>query len=303
MNRRGLLRALSGAVFLPFAGKPSAEEAAPPPAAIFRHPSLASTSGDPVGMRLVCVFDVSGSVNTAEHDIQLQAMAEAIGSEDFANAIFFPGGPQSIAISVIDFGSNAELRIPWVDVRKGQVQKLQKLAAEVRGLTRRESGSTNQLGALQLSMLSLSKCPWESHRNVVDVITDDSGDGSEELIREAVHQLAVNHDATVNALMTIDPAYPHKNLEKWAADNLATKPVYFRRDGSFLDPGFVKVVAYEQTKDSVSSIVEYHDAMKLAFRRKVVLEVANMELEDLRRHMASYNPARDIPANLQPNLR
>lgn len=258
--------------------------------AIFRHSTLASNSTDRVGMRLVCLFDISGSIDNTEYNVQRAAMRDAIASEDFRNAIFFRGGPQSIAICVADFGSSTSLRIPWMDIRAGDEAKLQSLAAEIDGLNRRESGSTHQARALDYSGACLANCPWEARRSVVDMITDGkenefSGVAGEARIIEVRNNLARQHGATVNALVTVDPNSGDGDLEDWARRILVTPPTFFRPDGSLVEPGFVKVVAYERSEENQRGIVEYHKAMELAFRRKLILEVANLELEQLNDYM------------------
>lgn len=254
--------------------------------AIFRHPTLASNSTDRVGMRLVCLFDISGSIDTTEYEVQRAAMRDAIASEDFRNAIFFRGGPQSIAVCVADFGSTTALRIPWLDIRAGDDTKLQALASEINGLQRRESGSTHQSRALDYSGACLANCPWEARRSVVDMITDGKenefyGAAGEARIIEVRNNLARQHQATVNALVTVDPSSSDGDLEDWARRILVTPPTFFRPDGSLIEPGFVKVVAFEKSEENQKSIIEYHKAMELAFRRKLILEVANLELEEL----------------------
>jgi hypothetical protein len=257
------------------------------------HPTLASNSQEEVGVRLVCLFDVSGSIDTAEYRTQLNAMATAIGSEDMRDATFFKYGPGSIAICVASFGSRAEMEVPWVDIRKGEDFKFAQLAEEIRNLRRRESGMTNHIAALNEAMTALKKCPWEGKRNVVDSITDGSHNegGPESLIKPMVVQLANEFEATVNALVTLDSS---GNVEDWANKNLKTPAGIRKSDGKFLDPGFVKVVATQQSSKSPGAISEYNSAMELAFRRKIFLEVAGIELDDYRAYKA--NPVNGIPA-------
>lgn len=286
MDRRSFLRGAAGslgAIFLARSGISFAQENAPgaavPAPPSFIHPTLASNSPDKVGARLVCLYDVSGSIDDTEHAVQLDVMADAIGSDDFRNAIFYTGGPQSLAICVGDFGSTAEMRIGWMDIRKGEDDKLKLLANQIRNLKRREVGSTHHAPALELAIAALDNCPWAGKRTIVDLLTDgennEGGDSAAriEIAREA---LAKRHEATINALITLDN---DANLEQWTRSNLITESKYIKADGTYLDPGFVKIVATQQTDKG--AIVKYQDAMKMAFRRKLILEVAELELEDL----------------------
>ncbi len=286
MDRRSFLKGAAGglgAIFLAKSGISFAQENTPsiPVAAprSYMHPTLASNSPEKVGARLVCLFDVSGSIDNTEHDIQLEVMADAIGSEDFRNAIFYTGGPQSLAICVADFGSTADMRIGWIDVRKGDDDKLKLLAHQIRGLKRREVGSTHHAPALELAITALDNCPWAGKRTIVDLLTDgENNEGGDSVPRMEIARetLAKKHEATINALITLDN---DANLEQWTRDNLITPSKYIKADGSFLDPGFVKIVATQQTDKG--ALVKYQDAMKMAFRRKLILEVAELELEDL----------------------
>lgn len=283
MDRRSFLKGAAGglgALFALKSGLAFAQDAsgiALPTG--FIHPTLASNSSEKVGARLVCLYDISGSVDNTEHDVQIEVMAEAIGSEDFRNAIFYTGGPQSIALCVADFGSTAAMRIPWVDIRKGDDDKLKLIAHEIRGLARRETGATYHATALEYSITALDNCPWAGKRTIVDFLTDgenNEGGDSEVRMQLARETLAKKHEATINALITLDQ---DPGLEEWARKNLITESKYIKADGTYLDPGFVKIVATQQTDQG--AIVKYRDAMKMAFRRKLILEVAELELEDL----------------------
>ncbi len=264
-------------------------------AADFIHPTMASANTSPVGLRLVCMFDISGSIDNTEYEVQRAAMRDAIASEDFRNAIFYRGGPQSIAICVSDFGSNADLRIPWLDIRQGEGNKLLLLANEINALNRRETGMTHQVRAMNFAGTCLNFCPWQGRRSVVDIITDGkenefSGTTGENMLHAARERLALDQGATVNALITVDPSSSDRDLEEWAWQHLATPATYVRPDGGLLEPGFVKVVAFERFEQAQRSLVEYHRAMELAFRRKLILEVAGVELEELQGILRAQEP-------------
>ena len=138
----------------------------------YKHPTLASDSTEPVGVSLICLFDSSSSIDTRELEIELGAMAEAFRSEEIKGALFGEGGPESMAVCVADFGSRTRMRIPWLDVRKGEAWKLDALAGEIERLPRRELGNTYETTALQYCLQFMNHLPWEAKRSVVDVITD-----------------------------------------------------------------------------------------------------------------------------------
>ena len=60
---------------------------------------------------------------------------------------------------------------------------------------------------------------------------------------------------------------------------------HVKKDGSYLEPGFVKAVATEYSEESSTGISAYYKAMELACRRKFVLEVAGITLEELQQKM------------------
>lgn len=240
----------------------------------FIHPRLASSNPQEVGARIVVSFDSSSSIDYSEHRMQLEVLADAIESDDIYDAIFSPGGTESVAICVTDFGSGSELRIPWLDIRKGEGYKLKLLGGEIRALLRRESGMTSHVLALKKAEECLANCPWEGRRSLVDIITDGTnnhGGGIAEL-HDIVDNLARHHNATVNAFITMTTS----NLEEWSWKNLVTQDKY---NSETLDPGFVKVVATQVSTKTPGAIVEYKDSMKLAFRRQLILETAQLQTQ------------------------
>ena len=88
--------------------------------------------------------------------------------------------------------------------------------------------------------------------------------------------LAKEYDATINALVTTgDPTTEDQDIERWAWENLVTKPIHTTSKGEPLDAGFVRVVAAERAGESSENIFRYYSIMEKAFLRKLLLEVAN----------------------------
>jgi hypothetical protein len=306
MNRRSFLKLAAAGAFAasPVLKLAHAQDAAPD-ASAFLHPTLASSNREPVGLRLVCLFDNSVSMDEVEFEIQSKAMAEAVGSEDFRDAIFYPGGPQSIAICFADL--NQKLWVPWMDVRKGDDHKLPRLAEEILKVTLRPIGPTYLGRAIKHSGVLLENCPWKGKRNVVDLITDGTerewlhlGEpANNEMTASIVHELAVKHEATVNALITTGDRWA-PNIVEWTPKYYVTQPGYTKADGTALDAGFVKIVsAGIDDTNTKESLIRFEGAMQMAFRRKLVLEVGLVELEDLRRHVGLQ---RGVNTLLSPRL-
>lgn len=242
----------------------------------FRHPELASYNPEEVGARIVLSFDCSGSIDYHEFRTQLDVIASALESDDIYDAIFSPGGAGSVAICLADFGSTAALRVPWVDIRKGDQYKLHRLAREIRALLRREDGSTSHVRALDNAMECLDNCPWQGKRSIVDVITDGQNNhgGTNAQVIENVDKLAREYNTTVNTLLTVTSN--SEDHMKWFWDHLVTKDQYYSET---LDPGFVKAVATQVSARTPGAIVEYKDAMRLALRRQLILETAQYQPE------------------------
>jgi hypothetical protein len=284
----------------------------------FKHPTLASNSTEPVGLRLVSLFDVSGSIDSAEYEVQLDAMADAIESKAFQDAIFYPGGPGSIAVMFADFSDDSVPQIGWVDVREGEEWKLKEIAKELRNLKtqRRSNGGTSHVEALKAAKVYFDNSPWAGDRNVIDILTDGTDSSSysygrgyygrgtpindEPPLDKLRRELAQDYEATINALVTV---VPNEDMEEYARKHLITRPIYNKSDGSPLDAGFVQAVATEVSEESVGGIIKYRKAMEKAFRRKLILEVAGLTPEDLEKYMASIEDEMKeaaVPPRLHP---
>jgi hypothetical protein len=278
--------------------------------AAFIHPDptmITNRGGEEVGARLLCVFDASSSVSDAEYAVQLRATASAIRSQDFRDAIFFAGGPGSLSIAFMSFGSSCDIEIPWVDIREGDDAKLLRLADEVEGLGRRESGMTHHVKALFYAALCMQYCPWQGTRSIVDFMTDgkdnDNLQPREELIRGAVRQLGIDHRATVNALITVDPSSADADLEAWTNENIITPPGIVSADAQYVTPGFNQVVAFERSEETSRGIVLYERTMETAFKEKLIREVAGLtpdELNRVRDAGQQFTPPHIGPQNMTP---
>lgn len=244
---------------------------------VYKHETLGSDSTEDVAVRLVCYFDISGSIDNEEHRFQLEAMAAAIESDDFKQAVFARGGPGSLAITIADFDDTAAMRIPWVDFRDREADdhKFAALAEEIRNIPRRANGMTSQARALQNSMLLLDNAPWGADKSIVDILTDGKINTAAEALEPARQLLTTRYEATINALVT--ETSNETDTRDWAEENLRTLPGHVKRNGSLLEPGFVKVVATQRTNSG--GLSEYNRAMQAAFKRKLILEVAGIDID------------------------
>lgn len=254
--------------------RPSSKILSPPHGYI--HPN-ASGSTAPVGAAMVCAIDISGSISdhTGEYTSQVQALGEAIASDDFRQAIFMPGGPGSIALCVIDYDGKSQLQIPWLDFREDRRENFVMFGSETASLERRASGGTEHDAALENAAFCFMNLPWESHQNSVNVMTD--GTSSPTSIAPWRRLLAQDHDATIYALVT-ESNYS-QTLNPWAQNNLITPSnTYTRSDGRPLSGGFVHTVATERMTER-GGTPAYKGAVRLALRRQVILQTAGLDVE------------------------
>ena len=263
----------------------------------YKHPELATNSNAPVGMAIVCAIDISGSISSpsGEYHSQIQALGEAIASDDFRQSIFMPGGPESVAICVVDYDDRSKLLIPWVDFRNDDPAKFVQLGVEVQSLERRSNGGTEHAAALENASLCFGNLPWESHRNSVNVMTD--GTSSVTNVQNWRRILAEEFDATIYALVT-EGNYS-ATLNPWAEKNLVTPGnTYTKKDGRPLPAGFVHTVATErqtQTLGSSPGTGPFRDQVRLALRRQVILQTASLDIDRGPTRFAALNPLGPTP--------
>lgn len=301
LNRRQMLFG-SGAAVLGTAGvfnagallaqeiQPPPQPASPFPLVLdpntnYRHPNLASSSTEPVGIAIVCAIDISGSINSisGEYRSQIEALGEAIASDDFRQSIFMPGGPGSAAICVIDYDGKSKLQIPWVDLREDNREKFVALGTEIASLERRASGGTTHEAALQNAALCFNNLsPWEAENKSVNIMTD--GTSSSAGLATWRRILANDYNATIYALVT--EGNNSSTLNPWAERNLITPPnTYFKPNGRPLPAGFVHTVATERQTQSLPTTTPnpgtaaFQGQVRLALRRQVILQTAGLDVE------------------------
>lgn len=244
----------------------------------YKHPTLASRSNDEVGVAIVLMIDISGSIDNADYDAQVQSLARAIGSDNFRDAIFLQGGVDAVAISVIDYGTSVRMRIPWVDIREGDDDKLQKLAREIFNLERRESGSTNQADALDFAAMALDNLPWDAKQKNVQIITDgehNHGGNQDQALKDGVENVR-EAGASLDAFLIID-ANNTGDLEEYADEKLRTTEATETDDGHIVDEGFVVVVATNKSPSNPGALVKYYQDMLRALVIRLRPETASLD--------------------------
>ena len=253
-----------------------------PHAGEYRHQYLASDSTAPVGMAIVFAIDISGSISSpsGEYNSQIEALGEAIASDDFRQSIFMPGGPGSIAIAVVDYDDRSKLLIPWVDLRQDDPTKFIQLGIEIQSLERRSNGGTEHSAALENAAINFEQLPWESDRNAVNIMTDGTSYSAGQLSNWR-RALAEEYNATIYALVT--EGNNSATLNPWAEDYLVTPSnTYTGSNGRPLPGGFVHTVATErgtQTLGNSPGTGPFKNEVRKALRRQIILQTASLDLD------------------------
>ena len=208
-------------------------------------PAQAQTNVD---LQLVLAVDASGSVNDARFELQKQGYAAAFRHPQVIRAIM-SGGEQSIAVTMMQWtGPFMHVQVvPWTLVKDSASAKA---FADAIAHSQRElfGGGTSISGAIDQSMLLLSRSPFTSARRTIDV----SGDGANTSGRSVARARddAVSSGVSINGLpiLSLDPF-----LDRHYYNNVIGGP------GAFMIPA----ANYENFADAVV--------------KKLILEIAANE--------------------------
>jgi len=288
MDRRRFLKGMLASGFAAVTGGLSLNKAFAGTSFSGKH-ALASNSAEEVGLCLNIMYDTSGSVTNAAYDVQIEGIARTIESDDFRNAIFFHGGPESIALLITEFDTNSRTRVPWVDIRRDEEYKFQILADEIRNLKRLSSSSTHQVKALVFCANEMDHCPWQAERKAIAFMTDGKENGSgffpgtrEERVEAAIDMLARDHEISVSSLSILHPWFP--DLDKWCEKHFYTRPGYMNSNGRPLDSGLSALVASSLDNETVS----YYNKTLLAMRSIIRMDVAQAPVSQPRTVITGY---------------
>lgn len=253
-------------------------------------PDIATGRADPVGVAIVLSMDSSGSMTDEEWKIQLRGTANALlpraaggptGHDPLGglveSAIRHKSGVKSVAIAVVDFSSEASMRIPWVDLRADDPDlplRMQLLAARIATLPRHHSGSTELTEMLQYVDTVFQNCPWEvKEKRVLDVSCDgEEGDALGPL--QAQRDLLAAKGVTINALAIVNEV-PH--LEKYFYDNIVTQKAVRSPDGILTEPGRVWAIARNMKSqgNNINTLMSFDREVEMALKMKISMEVSD----------------------------
>jgi hypothetical protein len=127
----------------------------------------------PVGLELVLLVDVSGSVSTTEYNLQRTGYVQAFQSAAVQNAILGSVGG-AIAVTYVEWSANNQQsqQVAWTLI--DSVASANAFASLIAGTTRAYNGNTAVQDALMFGA-GLFANGFESPRQVIDV----SGDGAD----------------------------------------------------------------------------------------------------------------------------
>ncbi len=126
-----------------------------------------------VNLDLVLAIDASGTVDSAEFELQTRGLAEAFRHPDVIAAIQATGA-RGIAVAVVQWSGRGQqvVAVDWTPVADEASSKA--LAMRIEDAGRRLIGGTTVIDrALLFCVGLLASSPFQSHRKVIDI----SGDG------------------------------------------------------------------------------------------------------------------------------
>ena len=261
------------------------------PQDVYRDPVLASPSNKPVAVQLVLAMDISGSMDPEEYEIELGATAYAINSELFRHIIKTKAGDKSVAISLLDFENYAIMRVPWVDIRSEQINNkpynpsdpanssaapdnLDRLANRITSLSRRGSGGTSIVAALEKSKTLLRACPWPAkEKKVIDLFGDGDDTG---LLFSYSREELMEMGVTINGFAIVNE---NSSLDDFFRENLVSNDLVKGPDGIYSQPGRVWALArnMEIKKTNKQGLQAFFDDAVRGMTQKISVEVAGID--------------------------
>lgn len=171
----------------------------------------------PVDVELSLLWDVSGSITSAEYDLQRQGYANAFQSMAVQNAID-SGTNQSIAVQVVQYGTNAVVATSWTHVTSATADAF---GIFLSTLTRETTGVYTSIArGIQVARVNLlNPNGFEGLEMIVDV----SGDGEENVGGNPLsvtqqRDLTLAEGITLNGLPIVTSNFP--NLDDYYSTNV-----------------------------------------------------------------------------------
>lgn len=155
----------------------------------------------PVGMALVLLVDVSGSIDDGEYALQRDGIAQAFRDPAIVRAIRSQSHG-AMAVTVIEWSSSETIVVPWTIVR--DERDAARLATRIASVKRSGSGATCIGDAIVFALSNFDDCPCRPLRRVIDISGDGIGSGGWVGV-DAAHEMALAVGITINGLPILDP--------------------------------------------------------------------------------------------------
>jgi hypothetical protein len=169
----------------------------------------------PVGLELLLLVDVSGSVSGTEYDLQKQGYVSAFQDPTIQQAI--ANTTDGIAVAYAEWSSSTQqsLLVSWTQLT--DTASANSFAAAISSTTRAFSGNTAPGSAISWGAPLFSSNGFEGNRMVIDV----SGDGSENTGADTLTAATAAHTQgiTLNGLPILGS---EANLDSWYQTNIVT---------------------------------------------------------------------------------
>ena len=168
----------------------------------------------PVGMALVLLVDVSGSIDDGEYILQRDGIAQAFRDPAVVRAVRSQSHG-AMAVTVIEWSSSEAIVVPWTIVR--DARDMARLASRVAAVKRSSTGATCIGDAIVFALSAFDDCPCRPLRRVIDISGDGIGSGGWVNVDQA-HEMALAAGITINGLPILDP--DEDDLEPYYRDRV-----------------------------------------------------------------------------------
>lgn len=195
--------------------------------------TMAAAQAVPVALELSLTIDVSGSISTAEYNLQRDGYKNAFLDATVRSNILSHAVSGGVAVNVIQFGTNAQEVISWRLLT--DAASIDAFAAALGAMTK--SGTIGTSTDVQDGMLaartSIMGNNYEGARRVIDVSgdghqnTDPSCNGAAPYnvvcaATQAERDAAALDGITINGLAIEDGTYGANGLTTWYKTNVVT---------------------------------------------------------------------------------
>lgn len=235
-----------------------------------------------VDLQLIIATDVSGSVSHNEAFLQRKGVADAFRHREVITAIE-SGSLGRIAVAYVDWSSRFynQVLVDWTMI-DGEEAALE-YANTLMRIPRTRGQGTSISDVLEFSMAVLEISPYRSGKQVIDISGDGPNRSGRPLLE--VKEEVVSKGIVINGLPVVDP---------YGWDEFSNLAEYFR--GCVIGgPG-----AFVQVAEGFADFSR-------AIRRKLVLELSELETEEIRPELVPRDrPAlirtQSVPLPENPNL-